>query len=98
MEGTHREKGNSREDWGHREKKERVARGQEEAGVWRRRTRDWLWVQEAVQGGNKAGTRAGGSQRNKPQNMQKPFPLSRKMNNRFINKFYKAVQLFKAFW
>lgn len=41
--------------------------------------------------------RAGGRQRNKPQNMQKPFPLSRKINNRFINKFYKAVQLFKAF-
>lgn len=34
---------------------ERVARGQEEAGTWRRRTRNWLWVQEAVQGGNEAG-------------------------------------------
>lgn len=58
----------------------------------------WLWVQETFAGWERSRKVAGDGQRNKPQNMQKPFPLPRKINNRFINKFYKAVQLFKVFW
>lgn len=49
-----------------------------------------------LQGGVKREA-VGDQGRGKPQNMQKPFPLSRKINNRYINKLYQAMQLFKAF-
>lgn len=58
----------------------------------------WQWVQQASEKWERSRKVASDRWRNRPQNMQKPFPLSRKINNRFINKFYKAVQLFKAFW
>lgn len=58
----------------------------------------WLWVQEVFAKWERGRKAAGGHGRNTPPKMQKPFPLSRKINNRFINKFYKAAQLFKAFW
>lgn len=99
---TKRRKSRQQKGWGQGKRreetgKERVACRGEEAGIWRRRTCVWHWSQEAFEEWEWSGKVAGDCWRNRPQNMQKPFPLSRKINNRFVNKFPKAVQLFKAF-
>lgn len=79
------------------EKKEREHEDKRKLGSGRGTHGRWVPIQEAFAKWEQTGKVAGDHGRSQPQNMQKPFPLLRKINNRFIKKFCKAVQLFKAF-